>query len=104
MGDDGSGFVEHSHAALEFGDHGVVAANVDGSGHPQVSLEDFDEIPVEVPMFDAVVVAVADKEQRLFTTRIERDAVAGFEKARRWARSAERLHKFAVFVEFEDAV
>src|SRR5439155_1617426 len=77
--DDLALFIQYSHSALQLREDGVIAANVNGRGHPQIFLNDFYKIPLEVPIFDAIVVTIADQQQGLALTRIQGDAVAGVE-------------------------
>src|SRR5689334_4065873 len=63
LGHDGARFIEDSDAALELWDECKIAADVDGRGHAQIRLDHLHEIPVEVPVLDAVIVAIADKEE-----------------------------------------
>ena len=91
LGDDIAVLIEESDAALEFGDDGVFAADVDGGGHAEILLDDFDEVAVEVPIFDAVIVAVADEEEGFFAASIEGDAVAGVEFAFLLCRGRRRI-------------
>ena len=102
LGGDIAGFVEERDAALEFGEERVVAANVDGGRHTEVFLEHANEVAVEVPVFDAVVVAIADEE--ILVARIVGDAVAGFEFSVFFAWAAEGFYEFAVFIELEDVI
>ena len=99
---DVAGFVQEGDAALEFGKERVIATDVDGRGHAEVFLDDADEVAFEVPMFDAIVVAIANEE--ILVARIVGDAVAGFEFPFGFARAAEGFHEFTVFVELEDVV
>jgi len=102
LGGDVAGFVEKGDTALEFGEEGVVAADVDSGGHAKVFLNDADEFAVEVPVFDAVVVSVADEE--VVVARIVGDAVAGFELPFGFARATKGFHEFTVLIEFQDVV
>ena len=96
--------VQHGDAALQLREHGVVAADMHGGGHPQVFLDDFHEIAVEVPVFHAIVVAVANEQQRLALARVQRDAVTGLELSFLLARPAKGFHELAVLVELEHVV
>ena len=102
LGGDVAGFVEESHAALQFGEQCVIAADVNGGGHAEVFLDDADEIAVEIPVFDPIVVAIAD--ENVVVPWIVGDAMAGLELSFGFARSAEGFHEFAVFVELEDVI
>ena len=77
---------------------------MDGGGEAEIFLDDFDEVAVEVPIFHAIIVAIADEEEGLVLTGIEGDAVAGFEFAFGFTGATESLYEFAVFIEFEDIV
>jgi hypothetical protein len=104
LGDDVAVGVEHADPALQFGDDGMGAADVDGGGHAERLLQDLDEVALEVPVLDAVVVAVADEEQGPGLAGVERDAVAGVELALRGALAAEGLHEMPLRVKLQHVI
>ena len=97
-------FVQESDASLEFRKKGVVAADMDGGGHAEIFLNDFHEIAVEVPVFDAIVVAIANQEEGFASASVQADAVAGLEFSFGFTGTAESFYKFAIFIEFEDVI
>src|SRR6266516_4387286 len=60
LGDNTTVLVQNGDPALQLWKHGVIAADMHGGGHPQVFLDDFHKVAVEVPVFHAIVVAVAN--------------------------------------------
>ena len=79
-------------------------ADMDGGGHAQIFLNHFHKVAVEVPVFNAVVIAIADEQERFALAGIEGDAVAGVEFSFFGSGSAKRFHEFAIFVELQDVV
>src|ERR1044071_1675214 len=55
-------FIQHCHAPLQLREDGIIAANVHRRGHAKFLLNDFYEIPVEIPILDSIVVAVTDQQ------------------------------------------
>src|SRR5438552_4429002 len=104
LGDDITVLVQNGDPALQLGKHGVIAADMHGGGHPQVFLDDFHKVAVEVPVFHAIVVAVANQQQRLALARVQPNAVTGLELSFRLARPAKGFHELAVLVELEHVV
>lgn len=89
---------------MQFGDDGEVASDVDSGGHAQVFLDDAHEIAVEIPMFDAIIISVADEEKGFVVARIEGNSMAGFEFTFFNAGAAEGFDELAGFVELEDVI
>ena len=89
--------VQNSDPALQFWKHGVLAADMHGGRHPEIFLDHFDEVTVKVPIFDAIVVAVANEQQRFFRPRVQSNSVTGFEFSFRFARTAEGFYELCGF-------
>src|SRR5262245_18535583 len=96
LGSDITILVEHGDTALQFREHGVVPPKVDGRRQAKVLLAHLHEIPIEVPVFDTIIGAVADAEERLLEPRIKGDAMTRVESAFGFTRTAECLDELAV--------
>ncbi|MDB6039684.1 MAG: hypothetical protein JWM99_3525 [Verrucomicrobiales bacterium] len=101
---DVTGLVQNGGSTLKFGKNRVIAANINCGGHAKIFLDHFYEIAVQIPIFDSVIVSVADEEQGFSQASVQGDSVACFEFAFRFARAAERFYKLAIFVEFKHVI
>ena len=104
LGGDATIFIEDGDTTLKFGKDGVFAAELDSRGHTEILLNYSDEVAIEVPMFNAVVVAVANEQQRFRSTGIETNSMAGFKLSFRLARAAKRFDELPIFVELQHVV
>src|SRR5256885_678878 len=62
------------------------------------------QLPLEVPILDPIVVAIANQQQRLALPRIQRNSVTGVEFSLLGTGPTKGLQKFALFVELENIV
>src|SRR5205807_515195 len=93
-----------SDSPLQLRNDGIIAADMHGGGQPQVFLDNFHEIAIEVPVFNAIVIAVANQQERLALASIQPNAVTSLELPFRLSRSAKGLHEFAVLIELEPVI
>src|SRR5689334_10429662 len=82
-------FVQDRHASLQLRNDCVIPANVYRCRHPQILLDRFHEIAVQVPIFDAPNIPVTNEQQWFSLSRIESDSMAGFERPFALSRPAE---------------
>src|SRR5262249_55714227 len=79
LGDDLAVLVQDSDPPLQLRDDGVIASDVHGGGHAQTFLDDFHEMALEIPVFDPIVVPVANEQERLVLASVQGYAVTGLE-------------------------
>lgn len=104
LGCDIAVFIQNGDAPLEFGKDSVIASNLNSGRHAQVPLNHFDEIAIEVPIFDPVIVPVAHQQQWLALASVQPDAMAGFKFPVFLTRTAEGLYEFAVLIVLEHVI
>ena len=93
--------VDHRHATLQLREDGVIALKMNRRRHPQILLDHADKIPVQVPMLNPIVVAIANQQQRLFPACIQPDAVTRIELSFFCAGTAKGFDELAILVELQ---
>ena len=104
LGGDPPLLIQNGYPALQLGKDGVIAADMHGCGHPEVLLNHLHEIPLKIPILDAIVIAIANQQQRLALPHIERNSVTGVEFSLFGTGPTKSLHELAVFIELEHIV
>src|SRR4030095_2758743 len=61
-------------------------------------------MPIQIPVFDTVVVAITDEQQWLGLPGVQRNSVTGFKFAFFLTGAAEGFHELAVFVELKHVI
>src|SRR5205823_2726461 len=71
--------IQDRDAALQLGKHGVIASDMNRCRHAKILLNDLDEISLQIPVLDTVIVAIANQQQGLALTVIQRNSMTGIE-------------------------
>ena len=61
LGNDVAGLVQNRDSPLQLGKDRVIAPDVHRGRHPQILLNDFYEVTVEIPVLHPIVIAVANE-------------------------------------------
>src|SRR5205085_8296429 len=93
--------VQNCHPPLQLGKNGIIAPDMHRRWHAQVLLNDLHKVPLEVPVFDAIAIAIADQQQWRLLACVQGDAMTSIEFALGRSGPAESLHELALLIELE---
>src|SRR5881396_2119139 len=60
LGGDPPLLIQNGYSALQLGKDGIIAADMNRCRHAKVLLNDFHEVAIEIPILDAIVIAIAN--------------------------------------------
>ena len=104
LSDDLVVFIEQSNPALEFGEERIIPSNVNSGRHTQIFLDHFHEIAIKVPIFDPVVVSVANQQERFALAGIQRNAMACIEFAFFLSWTPESFYEIPILIKLQDVI